>query len=64
MSIATRLADRRTKRRVMYAGMVIAGLVFVSTLVLPLSTTVARLVAALAFGVMAGLWLGHLVYSI
>lgn len=64
MSVAARLADPETKRRVMYAGMVIAGLVFVSTLFLPVSTTIAQLVAVLAFGVMAGLWLGHLVYSI
>lgn len=64
MSVATRLADPATKRSVMYAGMVVAGLVFISTLFLPLSPAVARLVAALSFGVMAGLWLGHLVYSI
>lgn len=64
MSVASRLADPATKRRVLYAGMVIAGLVFVSTLFLPVSPAVARLVAALSFGVMAGLWLGHLVHSI
>ena len=64
MSVTSRLSDPRTKRRVMYAGMVIAGLVFVSSLFLPISATAAELVAALAFGVMAGLWLGHLVYSI
>lgn len=64
MSVADRLADRETKRRVMYAGMALAGFVFVSTLFLPVSPAVAQLVAALAFGVMAGLWLGQLVYSI
>jgi len=64
MSIASRLAGRETKRRVVYAGMVLAGLVFVSTLALPVSTPVAQLVAVFSFGVMSGLWLGHLVYSI
>ena len=64
MAVAERMADPATKRRVMYAGMVVAGLVFVSTLVLPVSPADARLVAALSFGVMSGLWLGHLVYSI
>jgi hypothetical protein len=52
------------KRRVVYAGMVLAGIVFVSTLILPVSTAVSQLIAALSFGVMAGLWLGHLVYSL
>lgn len=64
MSVASRLADREAKRTVMYAAMVLAGLVFVSTLVLPLPAATNQLVAALAFGVMSGLWLGHLVYSI
>ena len=64
MSLASRVADREAKRRVMYAAMGVAGLVFVSTLVLPVSTQAAQFVAALSFGVMSGLWLGHLVYSI
>ena len=64
MGVSSRLADAETKRRVMYAGMVVAGLVFVSTLVLPVSPEVGRVVAALSFGVMSGLWLGQLVYSI
>ena len=64
MSTQTRLADESTKRRVMYGGMVAAGIVFVSTLVLPVSPAVGQLIAALAFGVMAGLWIGQLVYSI
>lgn len=64
MGVTSRLTDRETKRRVMYAGMVIAGLVFVSTLVLPVSPEVGRLLAALSFGVMSGLWLGQLLYSI
>lgn len=64
MTVADRLSDQGTKRRVMYGGMVIAGIVFVSTIALPVSPPVAQLVAALSFGVMAGLWLGQLVYSI
>ncbi len=64
MSVTSRLAETDTKRRVVYAGMGLAGLVFVSTLVLPVSRPVAQLIAALSFGVMAGLWLGYLVYSI
>ena len=64
MASQLRLADPDTKRRVMYAGMVIAGIVFVSTLFLPVSAGVAQLIAALSFGVMSGLWLGQLVYSI
>ena len=56
--------NRRTKRRVMYGGMVVAGAVFVSTVALPISGSTAGLVAMLAFGVMSGLWLGQLVYSL
>lgn len=52
------------KRRLVYAGMMLAGVLFVSTLWLPVSTVVSQLVAALAFGVMSGLWLGHLVHSL
>ena len=64
MATRSRLADVETKRRVMYAGMVIAGIVFVSTLILPVTPAVGQLLAALSFGVMAGLWIGQLVYSI
>ena len=64
MSLAERLSDEGTKRRVMYGLMVLVGLAFVSTLVLPVSVEVRRFVAALSFGVMSGLWLGHLVYSL
>jgi len=64
MSIATRLSEWETKRRFVYAGMTLAGLLFVSTLVLPVSPPIAQLIAVFSFGVMSGLWLGHLVYSI
>ena len=64
MATVEALGDPRVKTRVMYGGMVLAGLVFVSTLVLPVSIPVAQLVAALSFGVMSGLWLGQLVHSL
>ena len=64
MSLAASLADEGTKRRVMYALMALAGLAFVSTLVLPVPVEVRQFVAALTFGVMSGLWLGHLIYSL
>ena len=56
--------DEATKRRILYAAMVALGVVFISTPVLPVSTGVAQLVAALVFGVMSGLWLGLLVWSL
>lgn len=64
MSTGVREPAFETKRLVLYAGMAVAGLVFVSTLFLPVSNSVAQLIAALAFGVMSGLWLGYLVCSL
>lgn len=57
-------ADEATKRRVLYAAMILLGLVFVTTPVLPVTTDVAQLLAVLLFGVMSGLWLGLLVWSL
>lgn len=53
-----------TKRRVMYVAMGLAGLVFVSTVILPVSTSTAQLLAVLSFGLMSGLWLGYLMCSL
>lgn len=64
MSAEEPLLTAQGKDRVVYAAMVLAGGVFVSTLVLPVGDSVAQLVAALAFGLMSGLWLSHLVYSV
>lgn len=64
MSIQQRFDDPQNKRRVVYGVMGVAGLVFLSTLVLPVSETTAQFLATLSFGVMSGLWLAHLIYSI
>lgn len=58
------VGDLRIETRILYAGMVLAGLVFVSSLVLPVAAPVARTVATLSFGVMSGLWLAHLAYEV
>lgn len=63
MATSSALKESQIKTRIMYGGMVLAGAVFVSTLVLPVPDPVARIIAAIAFGVMSGLWLGQLVYS-
>lgn len=64
MSVEGRLQGAQSKRRILYGGMFVAGVIFISTLVLPVSEPVAQLLAVLSFGVMSGLWLGHLVYSL
>lgn len=64
MSSTMRIGERTVETRTLYAGMVLAGLVFVSSLLLPVSTAVSRVVATLAFGVMSGLWLAHLAYEV
>lgn len=58
------LTDRPTKRRILYTAMLLTGAIFVSTLVLPVGESIAQVLAVLSFGVMSGLWLGHLVYSL
>lgn len=58
------IGDRAIDTWVLYAGMVVAGLVFVSSLVLPLSPEASGTVATLSFGVMSGLWLAHLAYEV
>jgi hypothetical protein len=64
MSAEEPLLTPQGKDRLVYAAMVLAGGVFVSTLVLPVGDSIAQLLAALAFGLMSGLWLSHLVYSV
>lgn len=64
MAVVRPLQDARTKRLLLYGAMVVAGAIMVSTVIAPLPTAVAQLVAALSFGVMSGLWLGHLVHSL
>jgi hypothetical protein len=64
MSAEEPLLTPQGKDRLVYGAMVLAGGVFVSTLVLPVGDSVAQLLAALAFGLMSGLWLSHLVYSV
>ncbi|MFC6733440.1 hypothetical protein [Haladaptatus sp. DYSN1] len=64
MATATVPETIQTKRRLVYGAMVLAGILFVSTLVLPVPQATAQLIAALAFGVMSGLWLAHLLYSL
>ena len=64
MSLADAVGSRWSKRRLVYALMVILGAVFVSTTVLPVAEPIAQLLAVLTFGVMSGLWLAHLVYSL
>ena len=44
--------------------MLLTGGIFVFSAVLPVSAPTARLIAALSFGVMSGLWFGELVYSV
>lgn len=56
--------DEGMKRRVLYGAMVLLGLGFVATPVLPVATGVAQLLSVLLFGVMSGLWLGLLVWSL
>lgn len=64
MSVAERFSDPQRKRRVLYAVMGLLGAVFLSTLVLPVDETTARFLGTLSFGVMSGIWLAHLLYSI
>jgi hypothetical protein len=64
MSITEQSHDSKTKHRVVYGAIVLTGIVFVSTLVLPVPETTAQFLAVLSFGLMSGLWLAHLVYSI
>jgi hypothetical protein len=64
MSVTEQFSDPKTKRRVVYGVMSLAGIVFVSTLVLPVSEPTAQFLATLSFGLMSGLWLAHLVYSV
>ena len=60
----TTTIDDRTKGRLIYAALLVAGGVFVLSLALPVSEGTAQFVAALSFGLMSGLWLGHLVHSV
>ena len=62
-AMRNRPSDRQ-KRRLLYGAMVVLGAVFVSTTALPVADATAQLLAVLAFGVMSGLWLGHLVHSL
>jgi hypothetical protein len=64
MSDEEPLLTAQGKHRLVYGAMVLAGCVFISTLVLPVAESTAQLLAALAFGLMSGLWLSHLVYSV
>ena len=56
--------DEGSKRRILYAAMVVVGVGFVTTPVLPVPIGTAQILAALLFGVMSGLWLGLLVWSL
>ncbi len=64
MSTVETVGGSWSKRRILYTLMVALGAVFVSTAVLPLESAISQLVAVLAFGVMTGLWLAHLIYSL
>jgi uncharacterized membrane protein YuzA (DUF378 family) len=64
MSITEQFDNPKAKHRVVYGVMGLAGVVFVSTLVLPVSERTAQFIATLSFGLMSGLWLAHLVYSV
>lgn len=64
MSVEIKSPTPVTKQRIVYGIMVLMGLIFISTLMLPVSEATARFIAALSFGVMSGLWLSHLVYSL
>ena len=64
MSSEMRIGERTVETRTLYAGMVLAGAVFVSSLVLPVAPAASRVVATLSFGVMSGLWLAHLAYEV
>lgn len=57
-------ADEGTKRRLLYGAMGLLGIGFVAAPMLPVATGVAQLLAVLLFGVMSGLWLGLLVWSL
>lgn len=57
------VGDRTFDTRILYVGMVLMGIVFVSTPVLPVSAGVGRTLSTLAFGLMSGLWLAHLFYE-
>lgn len=56
--------DEGSKRQILYAAMVLVGIGFVTTPVLPVAIGTAQVLAALLFGVMSGLWLGLLVWSL
>lgn len=60
----TRSIRQTAAGRAVYTGMVIVGILFVSTLVLPVTDPVARTVATVAFGLMSGLWLATLLYEV
>lgn len=64
MSVASELEVPRDKRRILYGAMFLVGALFVSTMILPVSESIAQLLAVLSFGVMSGLWIAHLVYSL
>lgn len=64
MSLAEGLGAPAAKRRVLYGAMLLVGAVFVATLALPVDAATRQLLAVLTFGVMSGLWLGHLVHSL
>lgn len=52
------------KEKTLYLLMGVAGVAFISTLILPVETEIAQFLAVLFFGIMTGLWLSHLIYNI
>lgn len=64
MSRAERFDDPRSKQLIVYGAMGLAAVVFVSTLFLPVARPTAQFIAVLSFGLMSGLWLGHLIHSV